>query len=86
MTLVFLGYHPEKEIDRIAEAALGVDAPAPEIRLEPEPVGVPRGKHARACSRSMRPPRARSSSSGRSRSGWWRRASTSPRSGPSGPT
>jgi 2'-5' RNA ligase len=44
MTLVFLGYHPEKAIDRIAEAALGVDTPAPEIRLEPDPVGVPRGK------------------------------------------
>jgi 2'-5' RNA ligase len=44
MTLVFLGYHPEKEIERIAEVALGVDAPAPEIRLEPDPVGVPRGK------------------------------------------
>jgi 2'-5' RNA ligase len=46
MTLVFLGYHPEKEIDRIAEAAL-VDAAAPEIRLEPYPVGVPRGKRPR---------------------------------------
>jgi 2'-5' RNA ligase len=44
MTLVFLGYLPEKEIDRIAEAALGVGAPAPEIRLEPAPVGMPRGK------------------------------------------
>jgi 2'-5' RNA ligase len=47
MTLVFLGYHPEKQIERIAETALGVDAPAPEIRLEPEPVGVPRGKRPR---------------------------------------
>jgi 2'-5' RNA ligase len=47
MTLVFLGYHPEKEIERIAEAALGVDIPAPEIRLEREPVGVPRGKRPR---------------------------------------
>jgi RNA 2',3'-cyclic 3'-phosphodiesterase len=46
MTLVFLGYHPEKEIDRIAEAAL-VDATAPEIRLEPYSVGVPRGKRPR---------------------------------------
>jgi RNA 2',3'-cyclic 3'-phosphodiesterase len=46
MTLVFLGYHPEREIERIAEAAL-VDATAPEIRLEPEPVGVPRGKRPR---------------------------------------
>jgi RNA 2',3'-cyclic 3'-phosphodiesterase len=47
MTLVFLGYHPEKQIERIADAALGVDARAPEIRLEPEPVGVPRGKRPR---------------------------------------
>ena len=47
MTLVFLGYHPEKEIERIAEAALGVEASAPEIRLEPAPVGVPRGKRPR---------------------------------------
>jgi RNA 2',3'-cyclic 3'-phosphodiesterase len=46
MTLVFLGYHPEKAIERIAEAAL-VDAPAPETRLEREPVGVPRGKRPR---------------------------------------
>jgi RNA 2',3'-cyclic 3'-phosphodiesterase len=47
MTLVFLGYHPEKRIERIADAALGVDARAPEIRLEAEPVGVPRGKRPR---------------------------------------
>jgi 2'-5' RNA ligase len=47
MTLVFLGYHPEKQIERIADAALGVEARAPEIRLEPEPVGVPRGKRPR---------------------------------------
>jgi RNA 2',3'-cyclic 3'-phosphodiesterase len=46
MTLVFLGYHPEKSIERIAEAAL-VHARAPEVRLEPEPVGVPRGKRPR---------------------------------------
>jgi 2'-5' RNA ligase len=47
MTLVFLGYHPEKEIDRIAEAALGIEAPAPEIELAREPVGVPRGRRPR---------------------------------------
>jgi RNA 2',3'-cyclic 3'-phosphodiesterase len=47
MTLVFLGYHPEKEIERIAEAALGIEARVAEIRLEPEPVGVPRGKRPR---------------------------------------
>jgi RNA 2',3'-cyclic 3'-phosphodiesterase len=47
MTLAFLGYHPEKEIERIAETALGVGDRAPEIRLEPEPVGVPRGRRPR---------------------------------------
>jgi len=47
MTLAFLGYRPEKEIDAIAEAAFAVDASAPEIELAPEPVGVPRGKRPR---------------------------------------
>jgi RNA 2',3'-cyclic 3'-phosphodiesterase len=46
MTLAFLGYHPEKEIERIAEAAL-LEAPAPVVELAPEPVGVPRGKRPR---------------------------------------
>ncbi len=45
MTLAFLGYHPEKEIDRVAEAATaGLESAAPEVRLLPEPVGVPRGR------------------------------------------
>ena len=47
MTLVFLGYRPEKEIERIAAAALDVELPAPEIELQREPVGVPRGKRPR---------------------------------------
>ena len=53
MTLVFLGYQPEKEIDRIAAVAFGREErgfrppPAPEIQLAPEPVGVPRGKRPR---------------------------------------
>jgi 2'-5' RNA ligase len=47
MTLVFLGYRPEKEIERIAAAALDIEAVAPTIELEPEPVGVPRGKRPR---------------------------------------
>ena len=47
MTLVFLGYRAEKEIERIAEAAFDVELPAPEIELVPEPVGVPRGKRPR---------------------------------------
>ena len=47
MTLVFLGYRAEKEIERIAEAAFDVELPAPEIELLREPVGVPRGKRPR---------------------------------------
>jgi 2'-5' RNA ligase len=46
-TLVFLGYHPEKEIDAIASAAFVPGAKAPELTLRAEPVGVPRGKHPR---------------------------------------
>ena len=47
LTLVFLGYRPEKEIERIATAALGLEATASSIELEPEPIGVPRGKRPR---------------------------------------
>jgi RNA 2',3'-cyclic 3'-phosphodiesterase len=47
MTLVFLGYHPEKEIERIAATALGVDVPAPVVQLAPDPIGVPKGKRPR---------------------------------------
>jgi 2'-5' RNA ligase len=47
MTLVFLGHQPEKRLGEIAEAALGVEAEAPEVELRPEPVGVPRGKRSR---------------------------------------
>ncbi len=42
VTLAFLGYHPERDIERIAEAALGVEEPlAPELRLRPEPAPRP---------------------------------------------
>ncbi|HEX2358999.1 MAG TPA: RNA 2',3'-cyclic phosphodiesterase [Solirubrobacterales bacterium] len=47
ITLVFLGYQAEKDLDRIAKAALGAPDAAPEVRLEPEPVGVPKGKRPR---------------------------------------
>jgi 2'-5' RNA ligase len=47
MTLVFLGYQAEKDLGRIAEAALGVEAATPEIELSPEPVGVPKGRKPR---------------------------------------
>jgi RNA 2',3'-cyclic 3'-phosphodiesterase len=42
MTLVFLGWQRERDIDRIAELATGeIAAEAPEVRLLPDPVGVP---------------------------------------------
>jgi 2'-5' RNA ligase len=47
MTLVFLGYQPERQIDAIAEAALGEGGPAPRIQLAPDPVAVPRGRRPR---------------------------------------
>jgi 2'-5' RNA ligase len=47
MTLVFLGWQAEKDIDRIAAAAFDVDAPAPAIELQPEPVGRPGGRRPR---------------------------------------
>ncbi len=42
MTLAFLGYHPEREIGRIAELATGLEAEAPLIELAPESVPVPK--------------------------------------------
>jgi RNA 2',3'-cyclic 3'-phosphodiesterase len=47
ITLAFLGYHPERALDRIAAAATAVEAEAPEVRLLPDPVPVPRGRRPR---------------------------------------
>lgn len=47
LTLAFLGYHPEEAIEEIAAATLVEGLVAPELRLAPEPVGVPRGRHPR---------------------------------------
>jgi RNA 2',3'-cyclic 3'-phosphodiesterase len=44
MTLAFLGYRPEREMDRIASVATDVTAAAPEVRLLPDPVPVPKGR------------------------------------------
>jgi 2'-5' RNA ligase len=44
MTLAFLDWRAERDIDRIAEAALGLEATAPLVRLLPEPVAVPRNR------------------------------------------
>ena len=38
VTLVFLGYRPEKEVGRLAEIVEGLEVPAPRLRLrDPEP-------------------------------------------------
>ena len=47
MTLAFLGYQRERDIDAIAETALAADAEAPQIQLAADPVGVPKGKRPR---------------------------------------
>ena len=47
MTLAFLGYHPERALEPIAAAATAIDAAAPEVRLLPDPVPVPRGRRPR---------------------------------------
>jgi 2'-5' RNA ligase len=45
LTLAFLGYRPEREIERIASLALEVgERPAPSIELLAEPVAVPRSR------------------------------------------
>ena len=44
MTLAFLGYHAERAIDEIADAAMGFEARAPRIRLLADPVPVPRSR------------------------------------------
>jgi 2'-5' RNA ligase len=41
VTLCFLGYHPERAIDRIAALVTGVEARPVEIRLEPDPDSIP---------------------------------------------
>ena len=44
VTLAFLGYRREREIERIAGLLDGVASPAPELRLRPDPVGRPPGR------------------------------------------
>src|SRR4051794_3857324 len=41
VTLCFLGYPPERDIERIAAIVMSADARPVEIRLDPEPVPVP---------------------------------------------
>jgi RNA 2',3'-cyclic 3'-phosphodiesterase len=47
MTLVFLGYQNEKDAKAIAKAAFNVDARAPAVQLQTDPVGVPNGNRPR---------------------------------------
>jgi 2'-5' RNA ligase len=42
VTLCFLGYHRERDIERIAALVTGVDPRPVEIRLDPDPVPIPR--------------------------------------------
>jgi RNA 2',3'-cyclic 3'-phosphodiesterase len=46
ITLAFLGYTPEKEIESLAEIVTGIGAPAPQIRLG-DPVAKPSAKRPR---------------------------------------
>lgn len=46
ITLAFLGYLPEKEIERLAEIVASLRSPAPEIQLR-DPVAKPSGRHPR---------------------------------------
>ena len=41
VTLCFLGYQPERAIDRIAAEVEGLAPRAVELRFEPQPIGVP---------------------------------------------
>jgi 2'-5' RNA ligase len=43
-TLCFLGYHPEKKIDEIAAIVTATEPRAVELRLQPEPVPLPKGR------------------------------------------
>ena len=58
ITMVFLGWQAEKDFERIAEAALGGEAPppAPEVELMAEPVGRPSGKRPRLFAVEARAP------------------------------
>jgi 2'-5' RNA ligase len=44
VTLCFLGYHPERAIERLAELVTGIGRRPVEIRLAPEPEPVPRSR------------------------------------------
>jgi RNA 2',3'-cyclic 3'-phosphodiesterase len=44
VTLAFLGWRWERDIGRAAEIVHAIRAPAPAVRLQPEPVAVPPGR------------------------------------------
>jgi 2'-5' RNA ligase len=44
VTLCFLGYHPEKAIPRIAEVVSAIEPRPVELRFDPEPSPMPKGR------------------------------------------
>ena len=44
VTLCFLAYHPERDIERIAQVVCGIESHPVTIRFEEEPVAVPRSR------------------------------------------
>jgi RNA 2',3'-cyclic 3'-phosphodiesterase len=44
ITLCFLGYHPERAIERITEIVAGVPLDPVELRFDPEPSAMPKGR------------------------------------------
>ena len=47
ITLVFLGYQDQKDARKIAKEAFSFEANAPAVELDPDPIGLPRGKRPR---------------------------------------
>ena len=84
VTLVFLGYLPEREVERLAAIVAEIEGPAPAIELR-DPVQRP-GEAGHASSRSRPSPRPRSSCRRSCGRGWSRHGSTGRRSARSGRT
>ena len=84
ITLAFLGYLPEKEIERLAEIVERARAPAPTIELG-DPVAEPSRGGPRLFALPADSPAAVALQASWRRS-WSRRGSTSPRSARSGRT
>jgi RNA 2',3'-cyclic 3'-phosphodiesterase len=57
VTLCFLGYHPERAIERIGAILTGLEPAPVELRFEPEPVGI-KGRQPRLYAVSAPSPEA----------------------------